>query len=247
MLLRLADRLQVAGEDPVAVDQQLDVVAPRDRRAGERLGGAQERARSGRRARRAGRSRGRSRAGGAASPRRTRRGPPRRPRRARRTRATRRRRDAGDDRRRPIDHRRGLDDVLVEPELLRLQPEREADQLRQVQHRHAERAADDLLGQRLLEVEVEVAQRARRDEAVGVGVDRVAEVAAGLLERALLVHRDDREAAALVLARVVDDRAAERLDQLLQVGVARVLARRSPAGRSGGRCSSRRTGRRAGR
>ena len=39
-------------------------------------------------------------------------------------------------------------------------------------------AADDALGQRLLEVEVEVAQRARRDQAVGVGVDRVAEVAA---------------------------------------------------------------------
>ena len=32
-------------------------------------------------------------------------------------------------------------------------------------------AADDLLGQRLLQVEVEVAQRARHDEAVGVGVD----------------------------------------------------------------------------
>ena len=87
-----------------------------------------------------------------------------------------------------------------------------------------ERPPDDLLGQRLLQVEVEVAQRARRHEAVGVRVDRVAEVAAGLLERRLLVHRDDREAAALVLARVVDDGAAERLDQLLQVRVARVLA-----------------------
>ena len=77
---------------------------------------------------------------------------------------------------------------------------------------------------RLLQVEVEVAQRARRDEAVGLGVDRVAEMAAGLLERRFLVHRDDREAAALVLAGVVDDGAAERLDQLVQVGVARVLA-----------------------
>ena len=77
---------------------------------------------------------------------------------------------------------------------------------------------------RLLQVEVEVAQRAGRDEAVGVGVDRVAEVAAGLLQRVLAVHRDDREAAALVRAGVVDHRAAERLDQLLQVAVARVLA-----------------------
>src|SRR3712207_8875723 len=33
------------------------------------------------------------------------------------------------------------------------------------------------LGQRLLEVEVQVAQRARRHEAVGVGVHRVADVA----------------------------------------------------------------------
>ena len=69
-----------------------------------------------------------------------------------------------------------------------------------------------------------MAQRARRDEAVGLRVDRVAQVAAGLLERGFLVHRDDREAAALVLAGVVDDRAAERLDQLVQVRVARVLA-----------------------
>ena len=45
----------------------------------------------------------------------------------------------------------------------------------------------------------------------------------GLLERGLLVHRDDREAAALVRAGVVDHRAAERLDQHLQVAVARVL------------------------
>jgi hypothetical protein len=43
-----------------------------------------------------------------------------------------------------------------------------------VQDRHVELAADDALGQRLLQVEVEVAQRARRHEAVGVGVDRVA-------------------------------------------------------------------------
>ena len=79
------------------------------------------------------------------------------------------------------------------------------------------------LGQRLLQIEVQVAQRARRDEAVGLGVDRVADVAAGLLERGLLVHRDDREAAALVLAGVLDHRAAERLDEHVQVAVARVL------------------------
>ena len=77
-----------------------------------------------------------------------------------------------------------------------------------------------------------------------VGVDRVAQVAAGLLERRLLVHRDDREAAALVRAGVLDDRAAERLDDL-RAGRCRAGARRrSRGGRWGARCSSRRTGRR---
>ena len=61
------------------------------------------------------------------------------------------------------------------------------------------------------------------DHAVGVGVGGVAHVAPRLLERGLLVHRDDREAAALLRAGVVDDRAAQRVDELLEVGVARVL------------------------
>ena len=141
----------------------------------------------------------------------------------------------------------GLTTCLLIPSSFGLEPEGEADELRQVEHRHPEVAADDLLGARLLQIQVQMAERARRDEAVGVGVDRVAEVAPRLLERRLAVHGDDREAAALVLAGVVDDGAAERLDQQLQVAVARVLARRSRAGRWGGRCSSRRTGRRAGR
>ena len=43
------------------------------------------------------------------------------------------------------------------PSSLGLEPERQADELRQVQHRHAQLAPDVLLRQRLLEVEVEVA------------------------------------------------------------------------------------------
>ena len=101
-----------------------------------------------------------------------------------------------------------------------------------MQDRHPERASHDPLRARLLEVQVQMAQRARRDQAVGLGVDRVAEVAARLLQRGFLVHGDDREAAALVLARVVDHRAAERLDQLVQVRVARGVARDAqPVGR----------------
>jgi hypothetical protein len=113
--------------------------------------------------------------------------------------------------------------MALHPQLLGLQPEGEPDELGEVQDRHVELAADDALGQRLLEVEVEVAQRAGRDQAVGVGVDRVAQVAPGLLERGVLVHRDDREAAALVRAGVLDHRAAQRLDDHAQVAVARAL------------------------
>ena len=117
----------------------------------------------------------------------------------------------------------GSHDVAAEAELLGGEPEREADELGEVQDRHLQLAADDGLGQRLLEVEVQMAERAGRHDAVGVGVDRVAEVATGLAQRRGLVHRDDREAAALVRAGVVDHRAAERVDHLLEVALARML------------------------
>src|SRR3954452_5694779 len=132
--------------------------------------------------------------------------------------------DAAHDRLGPVDDRGGLDDVALHPQLLGLETQREPEELRQVQGRHVELAAGGALGQRVLQVEVQVAQRARRHEAVGVGVDRVAEVAPRLLERHLLVHRDDREPAALVLARVLDDRAAERLDDEVEIRVARMRA-----------------------
>src|SRR3712207_8850835 len=41
--------------------------------------------------------------------------------------------DAPDHRRRPVDHRRRLDDMALHAELLRLEPEGEPDELRQVQ------------------------------------------------------------------------------------------------------------------
>ena len=71
-LLGTRDGVEVGGEDLVAVDEQVDVVAVGDGRAGQRLGSAQE-VRLGRRPPlRAARSRGRSRAGGAGCPPRTR-------------------------------------------------------------------------------------------------------------------------------------------------------------------------------
>ena len=114
----------------------------------------------------------------------------------------------------------GRGDVLAHAELLRLEAERQADELRQVQDREAEVAVDDLGRLGLLHVEVEVAERAGGDQAVGAGVERVADVGAGLAQRGLAVHRDHREAAALAGAVVLDDLAAERLDHLLQVEVA---------------------------
>ena len=54
----------------------------------------------------------------------------------------------GHHRRRPVDHRRRLDHVLVHPQLLRVQPQGEPDELGKVEHRHVQRAADDAGGER---------------------------------------------------------------------------------------------------
>src|SRR3954447_17593469 len=73
-------------------------------------------------------------------------------------------------------HLLGLHRVAVHSELLRLEPEREADELREVQHGHAKVALHEALRLVLLQVQVQVAERTRGDHAVGVGVDRVADV-----------------------------------------------------------------------
>src|SRR6185436_2462230 len=118
-----------------------------------------------------------------------------------------------------LDHGGG-DHVLPHAELLRLETEREADHLGQVQHRYAEVALHERLRGGLLQVEVEVAERAGCDQAVGARVDRVRQMAARLPQRGGAVHRDDREAAALARARVLHRLAAERLDQQAEVLVA---------------------------
>src|SRR3954466_13894586 len=61
-----------------------------------------------------------------------------------------------------------LHDVLVHAEVLGLDAQGEPDELRQVQNRQAEVALDVLGGVRLLEIQVEVAERARGDHAVRV-------------------------------------------------------------------------------
>ena len=113
--------------------------------------------------------------------------------------------------------------MLAHPELLRRQTKRQADQLGEMQDRELKLTADDPLGDRLLQIEVQVAQRAGDDQAVGVGVLGVAQMAPGHLQRGVHVHGHDREAAALVHAGVVDHGAAEGLDDHLQIAVARVL------------------------
>ena len=47
-----------------------------------------------------------------------------------------------------------------------------------MEDRHVQLAADDALGQGLPEIEVEVAERARRNETIGLGIYSIAEVAA---------------------------------------------------------------------
>ena len=78
-----------------------------------------------------------------------------------------------------------------------------------------------LRGRGLLQVEVEVTERAGHDEAVGAGIGGVAEMDPRLAQRRLAVHRDDREAAALVDAGVVGHGSAQRLDHLMKVAIAR--------------------------
>ena len=87
---------------------------------------------------------------------------------------------------------------------------------------------------RLLQVEVQVAERAGRDEAVGPGVDRVGQVASRLAQRGGAVHRDHREAAALARARVLDRLGAERLDHLVR-GTGRARGTRRSRGARVGR------------
>ena len=71
------------------------------------------------------------------------------------------------------------DDVAVDAQLLRVDAQRQADELRQVQDRHLEPVDLGVLGRvRLLRVEVEVAERAGRDQAVGAFLLRLAEVVA---------------------------------------------------------------------
>src|SRR4029450_10303559 len=89
-----------------------------------------------------------------------------------------------------------------------------------MQHGESEIAVDDLGCLGLLHVEIEVAERAGGDQAVGAGVEGVADVGAGLPEGGLAGHGDDREAAALAGAVVLDHLATERLDQAVEVEVA---------------------------
>src|SRR5512132_1229799 len=114
----------------------------------------------------------------------------------------------------------GRGDVLVHAELLRLEAQGEADELGEVENRQPQVPIHDLRRLGLLHVEVEVAERARGDQAVGIGVDRVPDVRAGLTQRDVAGHCDDGEAAALPGAVVLDDLAAERLDQAVEVEVA---------------------------
>src|SRR6185503_11477765 len=98
--------------------------------------------------------------------------------------------------RQPLGDPLGRRDVLAHPELLRLEAERQRDELWEVEDREPELATRDLRRLGLLQVEVQVAERAWRHQAVGAGVEGVTDVGARLAKRRVAVQRDHREAAA---------------------------------------------------
>src|SRR5262245_52630425 len=113
----------------------------------------------------------------------------------------------------------GRGDVLVHAQLLRLEAEGQADELGEMEDRQSEIPIDGLGGLGLLQIEIEVTERARRDQAIRAGVERIADVGAGLSQRDVAGHGDDRETTALAGAVVLDNLAAERLDQPVEVEV----------------------------
>ena len=103
-----------------------------------------------------------------------------------------------------LDHRLDRDDVPLELELGVVEPGGDADELREVEDRHAEVAAGLLAKLRLPGIEGEVAERARRHDRVGTRLGGLLDRLDQLAERDVLARLDDREAAALDLRRVVD-------------------------------------------
>ena len=81
-----------------------------------------------------------------------------------------------------LNHLARGDHMLAESELLGLQPKGQPNHLGKVQHGEAEVALDVLGGGGLLQVEVEVAERAGRDQAIRARVEGVGHMATRLAQ-----------------------------------------------------------------
>src|SRR5438552_3188197 len=111
-----------------------------------------------------------------------------------------------------LEDRGDRDDVPLELELRLLEAGGDADELGEVEDRHAEVLAGRLPQLRLPRVEGEMAERARGDDRVGARLPRLLDRLDQLAERGLLAGLDDREPAALDLRGIVDGLAPARFD-----------------------------------
>ena len=117
-------------------------------------------------------------------------------------------------------HRIGGDDVAIEAKVRIVDAQRHADELGEVENRQVEGRLHDPGGVRLLRIQVQVTEWAGRDHEVGALPLCFANVVAGHCERIFAIHRDDGEAAALLLAGVVHRCGAACFNDHLKVAPA---------------------------
>ncbi len=102
-------------------------------------------------------------------------------------------------------------------------PKAVSDKLRQMQHRHIQIPPNSLSRKRLLQIEIQMTQRTRSNQAISLSILGIPKMRPGLLQRSSLVHGDDREPAALAHTGVIDDGPPKRLDDLMQIAIPRML------------------------
>ena len=106
---------------------------------------------------------------------------------------------------------------MIETELIRLETEGEAEQLREMKDRHADVFLEHLRRVGLLAVEIEVTERTWRYEQVGAFFLSLDDVIAAHRERFVAIESKHREPAALGRPAILDRFRTEQRDQPLQV------------------------------
>src|SRR5579863_7026370 len=110
--------------------------------------------------------------------------------------------------------------MMVEAQLRGIHSERQAEQLRKMEDWNADVFLENSRGVGLLAVEIEVTERAWRDEQIRALVLRFHDVVAAHGKRLFTIEREHRKAAAFRRAAVLDRFGAQERDELLQVGFA---------------------------